>query len=108
MGKYPKDDLMRTLQEIPKDVIFTPKKLTIFKGINFKKDFYVLEYKTNQIFLDAYNLLNEKYEIRHFDAPRPHISLFNTELDAMQPYVINMLMQMFPKIPKIKTETVQL
>jgi hypothetical protein len=82
-GKYDKDDLVRDVNIIKTNIIFKPKGIEIFKGINTNYDYIVLEYKTNTKFLNIYKRLSAKYNIKTFDkGPRAHISILRIERDS--------------------------
>lgn len=106
--KYPKEDLIKQLQEFDLDIRFRPKDLTVFYGVNIKKDFIVLEYKPNMKFLQYFNEINSNFEIRKFESVRPHISLFSLEQDMLTGDILNDMKFSLPKLPILKPSQIEL
>ena len=107
-GTYPKDDLIREMNKIVTNIKFNPKEITIFSGVNIKRDFIVLEYKPNFDFLENFNKIAERFEIRKFGSVRPHISLFNVEQGSLDPKLFEDIKFSLPRLPIVKSEGVEL
>lgn len=103
-GTYPKDELIREIYSIDKNVVFKPKSLSLFQGKNVKKDFIVLEYKINDVFLTMLNDISQKYEIRFFPNMKPHISLLTLEQGLMNNDLMKEIEYAMPPIPNVKPD----
>jgi len=107
-GTYNKDELVREMNLISKNQYFKPKKITILRGKNFKKDFISIEYKPNKEFIDDFNEISSKFDVVKFDTIRPHISLFIIEQDSKINEFYDDMIGGMPKLPKIKPSEIEL
>jgi len=106
--KYPKDDLVRELSKFDLNMKFKPVDLTVFYGTNVKKDFVVIEYKPNMKFLQYFNDIDDKFEIRKFATIKPHVSLFILEQGGMTGDLLNDIKFSLPKLPVLKPTEIEL
>lgn len=78
VSKTTKDHLIRTIHELDRNILFKPKKLTLFEGKNVNRDFLVIEYKNNNKYQELVKLVQDRYDTRTFPGGmKPHVSLFN-------------------------------
>ena len=101
-GKYDKDELIREINDINKDIVFKPKELKIFRGKVIPKDFITIEYKPNNEFVSIFKNLESKYEIRSFPEIKPHISLFKVESNMITDKMFKDMRFSLPIIPSVK------
>jgi len=107
-GNYPKDDLVRQINDMHKDIIFNPKKVRLFRGVNVPKDFIALEYKPNTKYVELFKELSGEYEVREFPEIRPHISLFSVEKKGVSDIFFEDMRRSMPPLPKLKAEDIEL
>ena len=107
-GEYEKDELVREINTISKNISFNPKGMSIFRGINVKKDFITLEYKPNKEMIENYKKISSKFETIKFDQIKPHVSLFTVEQGTMSDKFFEDVRYSLPKIPKLKVIGVEL
>ncbi len=107
-GTYPKDELIREIHSIDKNITFKPKGIRLFQGKNVNRDFLVLEYKVNAEFLNIFNEISQKYEIRYFSSIKPHISLITLEPGVMTNDLLKEIEFAMPPIPNIKPDNTAL
>lgn len=107
-GTYPKDELMRKINEFDLNIKFNPKDLTIFSGVNIKKDFIVLEYKPNIKFIEYLNSIEDKFEVRKFGAVQPHASIFTTEQGGLDGKILNDMKYSLPRLPVLRPTEIEL
>jgi hypothetical protein len=101
-----KDNLVRTVNSINKNISFNPKQIHIFRG-QFK-DFIVIEYKTNKPFIDAFYEVSKDRPVKWFGAIKPHTSLFSVEKDSIDNNMWDDMLYSMPKLPKISAKNVEL
>lgn len=107
--KYPKDDLVRKLNDLKNlDIIFKPKDLQLFQGLNTPKDYIVLEYKPNMNFLKSFNEVADEFKVKRFSNIRPHTSLFIIEKNSIDQNMMKDMKFSMPKIPTLKSKEVGL
>jgi len=106
--KYPKDDLVRTINTIKKGIVFEPKDIILLKGKNGKDDYVVIEYKVNMDFINAFRKVEDDYVIRHFSSIKPHISLFIIPTDSISSKTWEDIKYSMPELQKIKAKEVEL
>ena len=107
-GEYEKDDLVREVHTISKNISFNPKNLSIFRGTNVKKDFITIEYKPNKELINDFKKVSSKFETIKFGEIRPHVSLFMVEQGSMTDEFFKDVRYSLPKIPKLKITGVEL
>lgn len=107
-GKYRKDELVRELNAISQDIKFRPRDLTIFRGVNIKRDFIVARYFPSKEFAKLFHNLANKFEVRYFSELAPHISLFNVEQNAIDDKLFKEMEYSKPKLPTVKPAGKQL
>ena len=101
-GKYEKDELIREIHKIDKNMTFKPKGIKIFRGKTITKDFIVLEYKPNNEFVKIFKDLQSKYEVKYFGSIKPHTSLFIIEPNVMTDELFSDLEYSLPRIPSLR------
>lgn len=106
--KYPKDDLVREINTFDLNMRFKPVDLQVFYGTNVKKDFVVIEYKPNMKFLQYFNDIDSKFEIRKFGSIKPHVSLFILEQGGMNGELLNDIKYSLPQLPILKPTEIEL
>ena len=107
--KYPKDDLVRKLNELKNlDIKFNPKDLQLFQGLNTPKDYIVLEYKPNMKFLKSFNEVADEFEVKRFPSIRPHTSLFIIDKNSIDQDMFKDIKFSMPKLPILKSKEVGL
>ena len=107
-GNYPKDELVREINNIQKDITFNPKRVRLFRGVNVPKDFIALEYKPNDKYVKLFKDISGEFEVRNFPEIRPHISLFSVEKKGVSDLFFEDIKQNMPSLPKLKAEDVEL
>ena len=107
-GKYRKDELVREMDKISANITFKPKQVSMLKGVNVKRDFIVLEYKSNNKYVNELKEIASKYEVRMFGSIRPHISICNMEQNKMDKKLFDDIVYSFPKLPLMKVENIEL
>lgn len=103
---YDKDELIRTVNQIKKGIVFNPKEIHIFRG-EFK-DWIVIEYKANMNFINAFYEVSMGHTVKWFGAIRPHVSLFSVEKGSLDEKMWDDIRYSMPKLPKVKAEKVEL
>jgi len=107
-GKYSKDELVRELNTFDLNMRFKPRDLQVFYGTNVKKDFIVLEYAPNLKFLQYFNDIDDKFEIRKFDSVKPHVSLFVLDQGVMNGDLLYDIKFSLPTLPILKPTEIEL
>lgn len=107
-GKYKKDELVREINKISKDIVFNPKGLSLFRGKNVKKDFITAEYKPNKYFIGVFKEISSKFETMKFEEIRPHTSLFIVEQNSITDVFFKDMEYNIPKLPKLKPSAIEL
>lgn len=110
-GKYSKDKIVRTMQNLPTNITLSPKKFKLLYGHNVKKWFITIEYKKHDKYLKAHETVKENLpEVMSFPGGmKPHISLFTLDVKEEVIYDIwNEITQRDLKLPKIKVSDIQL
>lgn len=98
-GEYKKDELMRSLNALDMNIKFTPKGLTVFRGVKIKKDFIVLEYKPNAKFIEAFKDLATQYDVVKFPEIRPHASIFILKKNSLSKKMLKDIKYSLPPLP---------
>lgn len=112
-GVYEKDEMVRAMMKLDKNISLNIKELKIFHGPIAKKDFIALEFNNSNEFRNSVKTLNEKFpEFRSFPGGMlPHTSLVSCELNSIDPYVWNDISKGFKNlklVKKIKTDGISL
>lgn len=107
-GTYDKDDLIRKVHEISKNITFNPRGIALFRGQRVPKDFIVCEYKPNIAFIESLNKIAKDFEIFKFAAVKPHVSLFIIEQGVLSDKLFDDMKWSMPKLPKVKAKEVEL
>jgi len=107
-GNYPKDELVREINNIQKNISFNPKRIRLFRGVNVPKDFIALEYKPNDKYVKLFKELSGEYEVREFPEIRPHISLFSVEKEGVSDIFFEDMGRSMPPLPKLKAADIEL
>jgi hypothetical protein len=106
---YPKDELVRELNNLSNlDIKFNPKDLQLFQGLSTPKDYIVLEYKPNFKFLESFNSIASKFDIKKFAGIRPHTSIFIIDKNSIDQNLLKDIKFSMPKIPILKSKEVGL
>ena len=108
-GKYEKDELIREIDKLSKGGIqFKPKGVSLFRGINIKRDFIVMEYKPNDKYINSFKEVAKELEIRKFESVRPHVSICNIEQNKLDKKLYVDMVFSFPKLPTMKAKEIEL
>jgi len=106
--QYEKTNLIQTINNIKKGIIFNPKEIHLFKGKDNKTDYIVIEYKVNIDFINAFREVEDDYAVRYFGSIRPHVSLFSIKAGSISPQMWNDIKYSMPPLPRVKAKKVEL
>jgi hypothetical protein len=108
-GKYPKDEIVRKIQDLPSNFTMKPKKLKLLWGKNVKKWFITIEYKRNDEYIKSFDMIKENFPkvVIFENGMIPHISLFtipgNISLDIWKE-----IEEKYTQLPTIKIKDIEL
>lgn len=106
---YPKDELVRELNNLSNlNIEFKPKDLQLFQGLSTPNDYIVLEYKPNFKFLESFNSVASKFDVKKFAGIRPHTSLFIIDKNSINQNLLKDIKFSMPKLPVLKSKEVGL
>ncbi len=109
-GKYRKDKLTKAIQQTQTKLKFNLKTLNLFNGHYTGRTYIVLELKNNQKYREIVSWFNDNFpEFKGFPGGiKPHVSLINTELKAIDDYLMSEIMTTVPLPKEITTQGIDL
>ena len=109
-GKYEKDEIVRTMSELPVGFTMKAKKVKMLYGQFVKKYFVTIEYNRSVEYIYAHNLIRERFkDVKTFPGGMiPHVSLFNMEEKDIDPYIWNEIDQRKINLPDISLNKIVL
>ena len=106
-GRIRKDVLVRELDTMITNFRLTPVGLKILKGKVIKRDFVVIAYKPNDVFVNEVKRLQSKYPSVIFDKIIPHLSLFTVKRNVISDKLLKSISDNTP-FKRIKPKEVQI
>lgn len=104
-----KDELIRKMHKISKNITFKPKSVELFQGQRVPKDFIAVEYRRNKPFMDAFFEIAKDYVVNWFPGGvKPHTSLFVLDKGQMTQEMFDEMKNGMPSLPTLKPKELEL